>query len=47
LSDDSDDEEELYSFAQANLLGLNKAEDKKAADKAAADKKAKDAEASA
>jgi len=47
MSDDSDDEEELFSFAEANLLGLNKAEDKKAADKAAADKKAKDAEATA
>jgi len=27
MSDDSDDEEELYSFAEANLLGLNKAEE--------------------
>jgi len=27
MSDDSDDEEELFSFAEANLLGLNKAEE--------------------
>jgi len=47
LSDDSDDEEELYSFAQAKKSAPTKAEDKKAAEARAELKKAKDAEATA